>query len=345
MKTFPYAERAARLLRSARARIRPHSSAASGVTIALLAEAIAGAASRRRRHRVTAAAGAGALALGVVAVMVSSPWKLPRPDAPESQVIALAGRPQLVAGNSTSATMTTAGGEAQSLVPGHAWLPEERLRSEALALILTAADGTTIDLQPWSELKLLRADAERWLRLGSGAVSVHVAKLTEGERFVILTPDAEVEVRGTRFHVALVPAADDCGHGTPTRVVVDEGVVVVRSSQGEVRVEAGKSWPAGCSSSQVAPSSSRSIRAVASAKRSSKGLPAIQNADRNDGASSTLATENDLFSAALKAERLGDRRAATQLLDVLVARFPKSPLKESAERARTRLTGSDQPTP
>jgi len=60
---------------------------------------------------------------------------------------------------------------------------------------------------------------------------------------------------------------------------------------------------------------------------------------------STLATENDLFGAALRAERAGDKREATQLLDLLLARFPASPLRESAAVERARLAGSTQPRP
>jgi hypothetical protein len=349
--TLSYAERAARLLRAARARIRPHRSAASGETIALLTAAIAAAATRRLRRRVTAAAGAATAVVAAVALMVSGPWSSPKPAGRPDHDLPLAARPSLVTGGQSAGSMTTAGGGAEPLAPGHGWIPDERLQTDVLPVTLAAADGTTIALQPRSDLKLLRADAERWMRLGSGAVSVHVAKLTTGERFVILTPDTQVEVRGTRFHVALVPPAGDCGHGTPTRVVVDEGVVVVRSSQGEVRVTAGASWPTGCAPSRGASSSSPSIRPPTQTKRppqaapSMKAAPPTDTSVREEVAPSTLATENDLFSAALKAERSGDRRTAAHLLDVLVARFPKSPLRESAERESARLTGVGPTSP
>ena len=58
---------------------------------------------------------------------------------------------------------------------------------------------------------------------------------------------------------------------------------------------------------------------------------------------STLATENDLFSSALKAGRAGDRREAVELLNVLLARFPNSPLRQSAESARAKLSESIPP--
>jgi hypothetical protein len=160
-----------------------------------------------------------------------------------------------------------------------------------------------------------------------------VAKLEAGQRFVVLTPDAEVEVRGTRFHVALASPDENCGHGTPTRVVVDEGVVVVRSPTGEVRVPAGERWPAVCPAPPAPVPPPPSIVA----RRQSR--PALATP------ASTLATENDLFGAALRAERSGDRAEAAHLLDALLTRFPGSPLRESAQRARARVTATALPSP
>jgi hypothetical protein len=253
----------------------------------------------------------------------------------------VASRRRLVAAGGL-ATLTTPGGQVQPLSPGHEWLVGERLQSDALPFVLSAADGTTITLQPRSDLSLLRADAQRWLRLASGDVSIHVAKLGADERFVIVTPDAEVEVRGTRFHVAIAPPDGACG-GTATRVVVDEGVVVVRASGRTTRLAAGTLWPSGCAAeSPAAASSPPSSPSAGASKHLSKGGPAPLRDEVS--APSTLATENDLFGAALKAERAGDLRAAAQLLEVLIARFPGSPLEESAEKARARLAASTAST-
>jgi hypothetical protein len=219
------------------------------------------------------------------------------------------------------------------------------LQSDSFAFGLSAEDGTTISLQPRSDLTLLRADTQRWLRLAGGGVSVHVAKLMADERFVIVTPDAEVEVRGTRFHVAIAAADENCGE-TTTRVVVDEGVVVVRSAGRSSRVAAGARWPAECAEPPAAAPSPPTGRSAGASKRSLKGAPSLPAPPQDEvSAHSTLATENDLFGAALKADREGDRRAAAQLLDVLVSRFPASPLKESAEKARARLNASTSTPP
>ena len=229
--------------------------------------------------------------------------------------------------------LASADGQLQPIPPGHAWASNERLQTDGLPVTLAGEDGTTVELEPRSDLKLLRADAEQWLRLGRGAVALHVAKLRAGQRFVILTPDAEVEVRGTRFHVALAAPDDSCGHGTPTRVVVDEGVVVVRSASGEVRVPAGQRWPAAC----PAPPAPVPAPSSVVTRRLPRPAPATL--------ASTLATENDLFGAALRAERSGDTAEAADLLDALLTRFPHSPLRESAQRARARVTATALSSP
>jgi hypothetical protein len=337
VSSYRYAERAARLLRAVRARIRPHRSVAADSAILVLREAIVRGAARRRGRRVAALMGTATALLGVGLAIAWSPWRARPPARPMEGALAVS-RPRLVAADGGLATLTSPGGQIHPLAAGHEWLVGERLRSDVLPFVLSAADGTTITLQPRSELSLLRADAQRWLRLASGDVSVHVAKLGADERFVIVTPDAEVEVRGTRFRVAIAPPGGACG-GTATRVAVDEGVVVVRASGRTTRLPAGARWPSDCGPEPPAAAPSPpSGRSAGAAKRPSKGASPSRAPARDEvSAPSTLATQNDLFGAALKAERAGDLRAAAQLLEVLVSRFPGSPLEESAEKARARV--------
>lgn len=170
-----------------------------------------------------------------------------------------------------------------------------------------------------------------------------MTKLKAGERFVVTTPDSEVEVRGTHFQVTVVPPDEACGQGLVTRVAVSEGVVVVRSLGHEIRVEAGHSWPLGCPERTASPVRSMPERGAASVKRAAGHTSPAKDESAASVSPSTLATENDLFSAALKAGRAGDRREAVELLDVLLTRFPQSPLKQSAESARAKLSESIQP--
>jgi len=314
-----------------RARIAPQRPFQAEPAIDRVADAIRGAAARRRRLRVAlsiSAAGAlcaGALALfaGVRGQSTLTPPVAAAPSKPaESPFVAVGDTP---------ATLRAG----------------DRLRSDSGAVELEGGDGTSVRLAPRSDLRLLRADAERWLRLAAGEVSVHVTKLKPGQRFVIVTPDAEVEVRGTRFQVQVGDENDGCG--TVTHVRVDEGIVDVRAGGAVARVPAGSRWPAGCApapAAAVAPPSGfvraaavrrapvRAVRApVAPVLAKTTAVAAPESARM-----STLATENDLFGSALRAEHHGDRREALDLLDVLLTRFPGTPLRASALAARDRLS-------
>ncbi|HEY5090288.1 MAG TPA: FecR domain-containing protein, partial [Polyangia bacterium] len=241
MTEYRYANRAARLLRAARGRIGPHPAAPPADAVAALASVIRSTAGRRHRRRIAISIGTAA-AIVSVAVMVG--WtvtrsKLPANPPTTTASIAVATafpKPTFVVEGTAGATVVAADGLSRTPVPGQGLRSGEELRTGERPVALAMRDDSAVEVEPHSDLQLVRADFERWLRLGSGAVEVHVAKLKSGERFVIATPDAEVEVRGTRFRVAVVPSVADCGRGTVTRVSVTEGVVVVRSLGGQSRV-------------------------------------------------------------------------------------------------------------
>ncbi|HVY36276.1 MAG TPA: FecR family protein [Polyangia bacterium] len=339
-----YAARAARLLKQARSRIAPQRTAPPDEAIAALADTIRRVGVRRRRRRglLVGAAASGLAAAAAVLVLrggapvpVAQVAGVPAPVAPPVSAPADRG---FVFGRPDGASLTRPGQAPRALAAGEAWRAGDRLRAAGGPLALTPGDGTSLAVASGSELHLLRADAERWLRLASGAVSVHVSKLKAGERFVLVTPDAEVEVRGTRFKVDVVPAAAECGGGTVTRVAVEEGLVEVRTATGDARVPAGAHWPAGCEGDAPPPARAPHARMHAVAARASRVTSAAPRS-----AESTLATENDLFASALRAERDGDPREAVELLDLLLKRFPRSPLHGSAAAARERLASSSPP--
>src|SRR5579863_5883690 len=184
MSNFRYAERAARLLRAARAQIRPHRSALPDNAIAAIAEAIGRTASRQRRRRLMKVAVLATAMSAAVAFVAVAPWRslkhIALAPTPEPANVA---RARLVAGSAVLATLAGADGRIQPLLPGHEWGSDERLETDALPVTLSAGDGTTVELEPRSDLQLLRADAEQWLRLSRGAVALHVAKLRAGQRF------------------------------------------------------------------------------------------------------------------------------------------------------------------
>lgn len=73
--------------------------------------------------------------------------------------------------------------------------------------------------------------------LNSGALDVNVRPLIEGERFLIKTGDAEIEVRGTSLHV-------EADQGRIRRVTVVEGQAEMRYGGFSAIIPSGGSWRA-----------------------------------------------------------------------------------------------------
>lgn len=139
------------------------------------------------------------------------------------------------------------GGRTQSLPEGGPlWAGDRVLALQDGRVALNLPTGTRLTLESGADLMLLGDAPSQVFSLGAGSVRAEVAKLKQGERFIIRTSDAEVEVRGTSFRVAYAASDPRCGNGTTTRVSVDEGVVTVRSTGQEWTVAAHESWPRGC---------------------------------------------------------------------------------------------------
>jgi hypothetical protein len=135
-------------------------------------------------------------------------------------------------------------------------------------------------------------------------------------------------VRGTAFRVFLVPSDRKCGGGTPTRVAVSEGTVVVRQGGQESRIEAGQQWPSGCSASASAGHPAPAIAShVATAS-----VPA-----------SSLGEQNNLFGEAMSAKRRGETGKAIDAFSRFLARYPASALAEGATAERMRLLRQADP--
>jgi hypothetical protein len=183
--------------------------------------------------------------------------------------------------------------------------------------------GSHLVAEPGTELSILESTATQAFELRAGAVQADVAKLGPSDRFIIRTSDAEIEVRGTSFHVTITKPLATCGSGTVTRVAVSEGVVVVRSRGLEDRVKAGEAWPRGC----------QTPKAVASPSTTAEAITV-----------SDLAEQNRMFAAATAARRQGDATRAIGLYEEFTLRHPSSALAESAAVERMRLlAGVDPP--
>jgi hypothetical protein len=100
-----------------------------------------------------------------------------------------------------------------------------------------AGEQATVRPAPTAQFTRERTAGLEQVRLRAGRIDVYVPRLADGERFVVITADAEVEVRGTDFQVA---AAGDLLRA----VLVREGVVEVRRKGDSIQLRAGQQWRA-----------------------------------------------------------------------------------------------------
>jgi len=216
---------------------------------------------------------------------------------------------------------------------------------------LRLSTGTSVVLAHDTSFRVKSQGKTESFALDRGELLADVSKLGDGQRFLIQTPDAEVEVRGTRFRLRIVERAEDCGDSR-TRLEVSEGVVEVRSSKGTARVTQGQAWPRECpqQTREVASVPATSVGDPAPAQAGtavrapapgiSRPIPHVASAQSPSGRDSALTRQNDLFAAAVALRRQGDSRGALRTYEQLIRRFPNSPLSENAMVERMRLLAS-----
>jgi hypothetical protein len=213
---------------------------------------------------------------------------------------------------------------------------------------LELSTGTRLELESASTLTLRNQDQLQRFDLREGVLDAHIAKLGASERFVVDTPDAEVEVRGTVFRLHVLPAPEACGEGSRTRLEVDDGIVEVRAAGRSERISAGQRWPLDCAAGadtprvtpppvprdmdRLAPGAERARAPVERAIGSASNA----HAERR----SALAVQSDLFAQGVRAQREGDTGAALSAYASLLQRYPASPLAENALVERMRLLAS-----
>jgi len=206
---------------------------------------------------------------------------------------------------------------------------------------LGSAAGTVLTLEARGELSVVEQSATRRFSLHHGAVRAQVAHLHDGERFLISTDDAEVEVHGTVFRVSLTDGEPGCEDGRRTRVSVTEGIVSVRAGGRQTMVPAGGVWPACARAAMpVAPDGGNApARAKAQAPTVSRRrarTEATPAARQTEG----LAAANDLFAAAARAQREHRPDEALRLFTRLIEVAPQGPLAEGAAAQRMKLLGT-----
>ncbi|MGH7438827.1 MAG: FecR domain-containing protein [Polyangiaceae bacterium] len=193
------------------------------------------------------------------------------------------------------------------------------------AATLDFPTGTHVLLDGRTDVVVHGEGSVQTLRLTAGSLDLQVAKLAADQRFLVSTPDAEVEVRGTHFRVSVVPPDPACGGGTVTRVAVSEGVVEVRHAEKQARLLPQDQWPNGCR-----PPADPAEKDSSPARASPPRAPSSSD-------SSSLAEQNAVFGRAVDTMRSGDTRTALVAFERFVAKYPNSTLAESASAYRMRL--------
>lgn len=126
--------------------------------------------------------------------------------------------------------------------PGASSMMQTAPPRQVLAVHTAAAIAASVFPAPEAhfERQTVRgADGEQLerVRLHDGVIDVQVDALREGQRFIVATSDAEVEVRGTRFTVF-------AESGALREVRVQEGVVDVRQNGRTTTLAVGDVWRA-----------------------------------------------------------------------------------------------------
>jgi hypothetical protein len=249
----------------------------------------------------------------------------------------------------------------RALVTGDRIVEGDALEAEHDGSVtLGFANGTRVTLSAAARLHVDELAATRRFSLRGGSLEARVAKLGQGERFIVDTPDAEVEVRGTVFAITIAEADRCPDRPSRSTVAVGEGAVWVRSGTSQVLLHPGESWTQPCaetapSTPQPRPKAESAASAHRPATRPTRHAstasepqsvpppapaavpPAPAEAPVPFRHESHLTEQNDLFSAAMAAEHRGDHVTALSNLDRLVERFPHGPLAESARAERQRI--------
>jgi len=183
----------------------------------------------------------------------------------------------------------------------------------------------------WSQT---RARGVEQVVLDDGVLRLHVRPQVVGERFLVMLPDGELEVRGTTFEVSVE-------EGATTRVHVDEGVVDVRLRGREPRrLGAGETWSATALAASSSPTHAVRPRPSASAAVADGGTAyataiRLLRDGRNDEAASALhafvlsqpgaaQAEDASFLEAVALARAGRSDAAALAAEHHLASFPAS---------------------
>jgi hypothetical protein len=242
--------------------------------------AVARPAPARARVALAIALAAGVLAIGIG--VARRPWSRGAMTVSSSAVSSSA-----VSSSAVSSSAVSSSSGPQTAAP------------EAFAGDVVAEPGAR-----WTQAR--EAGVER-VRLDDGTVTVHVRPQRPGERFLVVLPDGELEVRGTTFTATV-------RDGATARVAVAEGAVEVRSPNGAVaaRLGRGDAWSRPAAAANASPPP----------VRPEPRAPASPAAPADDGATA--------YAAAMALLRAGRADEASIAFHAFAIQHPRAPQAEDA---------------
>ena len=194
-------------------------------------------------------------------------------------------------------------------------------------------DGLQIELSDLTRVGLgaLRRGTSQ-LKLVGGAVRCVVPHRTAEHAFHVVTPDVTVYDLGTIFTVSI----DKATH--VTRVSVEEGEVMIRTSSGETRLVAPNSWSNAVTPEVAPPASTERAPSEATGELPRQTPPrAASSTPTKAPVRTSLAHEAQLLRQGLTSERQGRPAEAVVALKQLLSENPSSPLAPDARAALARV--------
>ncbi|WP_437753862.1 FecR domain-containing protein [Sorangium sp. So ce1389] len=172
------------------------------------------------------------------------------------------------------------------------------------------------------------------VKLMDGTLDVAVRPLAAGERFIVRTTDAEVEVRGTVFRV-------EAERGHIRGVAVSEGSVEVRYAGFSATILSGGSWRATGGAGAAPPSGAVLLPAPSAAPDAGAALPPGEPSEASVArprAAPSAASSNSPaareFAEAMRALRQGDYARSAAQLEAFSAAHPGDARADEADYLR-----------
>ncbi len=294
--------------------VEPRSELERERSIEVVRRAVMAETARSARRRRAWAGGALAAAAALLIGIGAASWKLGLEEG--KSAVAVSESIELSISERQGGVVLQRDGKTTLLEqPAASLSAGDQLETLADGKALLRTDHSRWHLGRSTRVKLIAAGrAGERLQLASGRVDVDVTKAKE-RLVVVVTPHAQVQVVGTAFSVQV----HGDGNTAETNVEVTRGVVLVlQGDKQQARLEAGQRW------------SSRAEQTSAATGPTAEPQRAVPSAAQQG----TLDDENKLYGAALDARNRGDNAAAARLSNELLTRFPRSMLAEGASGTR-----------